>query len=198
MKKPMFIIGKKQVVFGCMTAVLAVAVYINYSFAGNSESDNLIAEKTSVTEESEAVMYGDTVFVNADEKNIEKTTEEENTIDNESNYFAQARLNRDNSRDEAVATLQSVIGGGDISDDEMVSKAIEAVDMSSLIESESNIESLIKSLGFEDCIVYLSDDSAKVVVKTDELKSSQATAIKDIILNEISISAEKIRIFEIK
>jgi stage III sporulation protein AH len=70
--------------------------------------------------------------------------------------------------------------------------------MSSLIESESNIESLIKSLGFEDCIVYLSDDSAKVVVKTDELESSQATAIKDIILNEISISAEKIRIFEIK
>lgn len=190
MKKPTLIIGKKQIIFGCLTVMLAAAVYINYSFTGSDEEKIMTAENHSA-DETEDVMYGDTVFVNADENQ----TLENNKSDD---YFAQARIERDSSRDQAVATLQTVIGGGDVSENEMVSKAIEAVDMSSMIESESNIESLVKGLGFDDCIAYLSDDSAKVVVKTEGLESSQAAAIKDIILDEITISPEKIRIFEIK
>lgn len=182
MKKTSLIIGKKQMLAGCFTILLLGAIGVNYTI--NKSKDNA----STKLEEKETVdsMYGDTVFVNA---------EEETSIND---YFAEARIERDNSRDEAVATLQTVIGGGDISDDEMVSKAIEAVDMTKFIESEGNIESLIKSLGFEDCIVYLSNDDAKVVIKTDGLSSEDAASIKNIILDEISISTEKIRIFEIK
>ena len=90
------------------------------------------------------------------------------------------------------------MGGGDLTEDERVTDALAAVETSQLIESESNIESMIKSMGYQECIVYLDGESAKVVVQTEGLDSAQAAAIKDVILGEISVPSEKIRIFEVK
>ena len=80
----------------------------------------------------------------------------------------------------------------------MVVNALDAVEVSKLIESEGTIESLVKAQGFEDCVAYLDGESAKVVVKTEGLDKAQAAAIKDIILGETEISSENIRIFEVK
>ena len=91
-----------------------------------------------------------------------------------------------------------MMGGGDLSEDEMVTNAINAVELSKLVESEGNIESLIKAQGFHECVVYLDGTSAKVVVQTEGMDAAQAAAIKDIILGEVSVPAENIRIFEVK
>ena len=178
MKKPTMIIGKKQIILAGMTLILGLAVYINYAV---STSDGKI--KATDVVKSQSVNYGDAQLV---------------STDSTSDYFAQARLERTSSRDEAVAMLQSIMGGGDRTEDELVTDAIAAVETSKLIESESNIESLIKSQGYSDCIVYLDGDSAKVVVKTEGLDSAQAAAIKDVILGEVTLPAENIRIFEVK
>jgi len=63
-----------------------------------------------------------------------------------------------------------MIGGGDVTEDEMVVNALDAVQVSKLIESEGTIESLIKAQGFQDCIAYLDGENAKVVVKTEGLE----------------------------
>ncbi|MFQ9093586.1 MAG: SpoIIIAH-like family protein [Ruminococcus sp.] len=57
---------------------------------------------------------------------------------------------------------------------------------------------LIQAQGYSNCIVYLDGDSAKVVVQTEGLDAAQAAAIKDVILGEVSVPAENIRIFEVK
>jgi stage III sporulation protein AH len=88
------------------------------------------------------------------------------------------------------------IGGGDLTNDEMVTKALEAVSLSQLAESETTIETLIKATGIQDCIVYLESDSAKVVVKSSGLDSKEVACIKEIILSEITIPAENIKIME--
>ncbi len=183
MKKPTVIIGKKQIIMTCLTLMLAVAVYINYSTAPSADKKR--STVSTVSEES-AENYGDTEFVNAE---VEPAAND---------YFAQARLDRMNSRDEAVQTLQTIIGGGDVTEDEMVTDALNAVEVSKLIESEGTIESLIKAQGYEDCVVYLDGESAKVVVKTQGLDKGQAAAIKQVILDESEVSAENIRIFEVK
>ncbi len=103
-----------------------------------------------------------------------------------------------NNRDEAVQTLQMMIGGGDITEDEAVMKALDAVEVSKLIESEGTIESLVKAQGFEDCVAYLDGQTAKVVVRTEGLDKAQAASIKEIIMGESEVSAENIRIFEVK
>ncbi len=136
---------------------------------------------------------GKTVNVEAEEMFMEQA-EGQSAED----YFAEARLSRTASRDESVATLQSIMGGGDRTEDELITDAIAAVETSQLIKSESNIESIVKSMGYTDCIVYLDTDSAKVVVQTEGLDSAKAAAIKDVILGEVTIPAENIRLFEVK
>ena len=59
MKKPSVIIGKRQIILSCLTAMLAIAVYINYSLAGGEAV-------TPVTELTEHTRYGDTEFVSAE------------------------------------------------------------------------------------------------------------------------------------
>ena len=182
MKKPSMIIGKKQIIMTCLTLMLAIAVYINYTAApplGGRDSVG-VSEKES---------YGETEFVSA-----EADPSEENAED----FFAQARLDKMNDRDQAVQTLQSIIGGGDLTEDEMVVNALDAVEVSRLIESEGTIETLIKAQGFEDCVAYLDGETAKVVVRTEGLDKAQAASIKEIILGESEVSEENIRIFEVK
>lgn len=138
--------------------------------------------------------YGDTELVNGEMPTDAAT----DTAASATDYFAQARLDKMNNRDEAVQTLQSIIGGGDVTEDEKVSKALDAVEVSKLIECEGNIESLIKAQGYADCVAYLDGESAKIVVKTNGLDKAQAAAIKEVILGEANIPAENIRIFEVK
>ncbi len=207
MKKPSFIIGKKQIILTCMTLMLGVAVYVNYALSdGNiiekdarivngeiSVSKNKDDKKTSATDatdakksetkDADAEKYGESTFVNGE---------------GSEDFFAQARLEKMTNRDEAVQTLQTIMGGGDITEDEMVTNALEAVEVSKLIESEGNIETLIKAQGIDDCVAYLDGESAKIVVKSAGLEKAQAAAIKDIILGEVTIPAENIRIFEVK
>ena len=175
MKKPSLIIRKKHIIMSCLTLMLGIAVYINYVTAPNPSGTLPVSN-----DKTENVgNYGETELVNKDIKDASELVS--------SDYFAQARLDKMNNRDEAVQTLQSIMGGGDITEDEMVTKAIDAVEVSKLIESEGTIESLVKLQGFEDCVAYLDGESAKVVVKTEGLDKAQATAIKDIILGETEI-----------
>lgn len=183
MKKPTIIIGKKQIIMTCLTLMLAIAVYINYATAPKIGSNDNITENTGKTS-GDTVNYGETEFVNGDSASVD--------------YFAQARLDKMNNRDEAVQTLQSIIGGGDLTEDEMVTNALDAVQVSKLIEAEGTIESLVKAQGFEDCVAYLDGESAKLVIKTEGLDKAQAASIKEIILGESDVSAENIRIFEVK
>ena len=99
MKKPSIIIGKKQIIMTCLTLMLAVAVYINYA-----ASPKLAPDSSSMTfrKDTDSIKYGETEFVNAP---AEPAAED---------YFAQARLDKMKDRDEAVQTLQTMIGGGDV------------------------------------------------------------------------------------
>lgn len=211
MKKPSFIIGKKQIILTCMTLMLGIAVYVNYSLTKtdmgvkNSVSVNGKTSSSESSKPDDNKKKGEDKEVKKDESSVKADAEAGNYGESEfvngevsADYFAQARLEKMTNRDEAVQTLQTIMGGGDITDDEMVTNALEAVEVSKLIESEGNIESLVKAQGIEDCVVYLDGESAKVVVKTEGLEKAQAAAIKDIILGEISVPAENIRIFEVK
>lgn len=178
MKKPTMIIGKKQIVLAGMTLILGTAIYINYAVSSSG------GIKSTGKVESKSVNYGDAQLVNAPTEN---------------DYFSKARVDRMTSRDEAVQTLQNIMNGGDSTDEEKAVASEEAATMSGLIESESKVENLIKAAGFEDCVVYLDGQSANIVVKAPEgLIDSEAAQIKDILLGEVEVENENIRIFDVE
>ncbi|MBR3448015.1 MAG: SpoIIIAH-like family protein [Oscillospiraceae bacterium] len=188
MKKPTVIIGKKQILLSALTLLLGGAVYLNYVLAdGNGLLDPTLLrtdpDAATAAEADDLANYGTAEMVSASASG--------------SDYFAQARLDRQSSRDYAVQTLQSILGGGDLSKDEMVTNAIDAVNLSKQTEKESVIENLILSQGFSDCVVYMDGQTAKIVVESSGLKPEQAAAIKEIVLSESDVAAEGIRIFEV-
>lgn len=179
MKKPTWIIGKKQIILAGMTLVLGTAIYINYAFTATGGGI-----KATDKIKTQSANYGDAQLVNADGTN---------------DYFAQARIEKVTARDKAEETLKNIMSGGDSTDEEKSVASKDAAAMSSLIQSESKIESLVKAAGFSDCVVYLDGENANIVVKTDTdgLAASEAAQIKDILLNEVTVANENIRIFDV-
>lgn len=191
MKKPNLIIGKKQVILASLTLVLGIAVYMNYVFS--EVEDEIAAGAASGKSTSN---YGDAAFVNSD---VTLDVGESAMADAElTDYFSQVRLTRMTSRDDAVKTLSAILNGGDLSEEENAVYTMEAVSLSQLTESENKVESLVKAQGFSECVVYLDGETASIVVKTEGLTAEQAARIKDILLTEVTIPAENIRIFEVK
>lgn len=181
-KRVNMLIGKKQLLLMSATCVLAIAIYVNY-LMGQSPKGFI-----GTTEEKE--VYGDTQLVSADIK-------PENQ-DKGDDYFAKARLERENSRDETIETLKTFMNGGDVTSEELEVMAKEALEYTTLSEKENEIENIIKTQGYEDCMVYLDGTNANILVKTSGLDSKAAAQIKATLLEKVAVDAENITIIEVK
>ncbi len=179
MKRINLIIGKKQLVIAGLTVLLGAAVAVNFAVDGSSGQ-----KLTQPAAEVSSANYGEAQLVS------------DNLSDSEA-YFAQARLDKQASRDEAAEVLRSMYQGGDLTTDELSVVASDAVQLSTLIESESKIETLLKAQGFEDALCYLSDNNANIIVKTDELDAAGAAKIKNTLLSEYEVSSDHITIVEV-
>lgn len=198
------IIGKKQIILACLTVLLGVAIYVNYLAASGSSIET---SNNSAVVDDTAGNYGDVQFVSSDSKDVSADIEGLNQsepasaeidVSSSDEYFAQARLDKQASRDEAVEMLKSMYSGGDSTADELAVIAQDAIQLGGYIESETKIENLLKAQGFSDALCYLTDSNANIIVKTTGLDKAQAAVIKSTLLSEIQIPAENITIVEIK
>lgn len=209
------ILGKKQIVIAALVLILGAAVYLNWQFADvpttptAGEISESIPEKTASDtggEESLTETNGETQQGSASEESAEssgqKVLGEASFVNAQvlsgDAYFASARLARSKARDEAIATISAVLGDEALTEDDKKEASAKAMSITDAIEAESRIENLIKAKGFADCMVYITEQSASVVVKSDGLTQDQATQIKNIVVSEGSIKGENISITEIK
>lgn len=209
------ILGKKQIVIAALVLILGAAVYLNWQFAdvpvaptGGEVSGNTMEGTASDTggEESLTETNGETQQGGASEVSAEPSGEKvlgEASFVNAQvlsgdAYFASARLARSKARDEAIATISAVLGDDALTEDDKKEASAKAMSITDAIEAESRIENLIKAKGFADCMVYITEQSASVVVKSDGLTQDQATQIKNIVVSEGSMKGENISITEIK
>ena len=112
------------------------------------------------------------------------------------NYFATAVIDRERARGEALEVLVN------ITEDETASETAktEAFTQMERIANETSweidIENLVKAKGFDDCIAVISGDNINVVVKTTGLLTYEVAQIREIVMNEMKIPAENIKIIE--
>ena len=180
------IIGKKQIIVTGLTLLLGAAIYVNYVYASaNRTLPEPLQNPETAAEDARGSYYGDAAFVSG------------SISDEAGAFFAQARMDLQESRDEAKEFLQAMFHGGDARGDELEVIARNAQRMQSHIESETKIENLLKAQGFEDALVYISDRGVNIIVRTPELDSAGAAKIKNTLLSEVSVAAENIVIVEI-
>lgn len=173
-----FSIKKKHIAVTSMVLMLSAAVYVNYLYAAGNMEGFLETGKN----------YGDSILV-------EGTANEE--ITDSSAYFSQARVSRQKSRDEAVATIENLYGIAKEDSEDISVLAEKAEEIASHMELENKIENIMKAKGFEDCIVYISGEYADVMVQTEGLLPTEAAVIKEAIIQETSVPVENISIVEV-
>ncbi|MGN1109904.1 MAG: SpoIIIAH-like family protein [Oscillospiraceae bacterium] len=188
MKRLNVILGKKQLVAAGLTVLLGAAVAVNFIYAGSKKQN--LTEPSAEVSGSALVESGQTGATYGEADLVSSSADSDA-------YFAQARLDKQTSREEAAEVLQSMYQGGDLTQDELSAVAVDAMKMGGYIESENKVETLLKAQGFEDALCYLSDSSANIIVKTDGLDAAGAAKIKSTLLSEVEIANDKITIVEV-
>ena len=129
-----------------LTVVLfvAAAVYFNWSYNqqfGAADADMVMAE-------DDAMEKAGVKPEQASEKDAESNEPEEPVSD----YFAQARLTRQQSRDEALNLLEAA-SSADGASQETIDSAMTAISaMASDSMTETRIENLLLAKGYADCV----------------------------------------------
>ena len=112
------------------------------------------------------------------------------------NYFEAMQLSRRQARDEAMEVLLSVAES---------TTAVEAMKTDAMdgiariardIEAEANIESLILSKGFSQCVAVVNGDAASVIVKSAGLLPSEIAQISEIVYEQAGILPVNLKIIE--
>ena len=115
-------------------------------------------------------------------------------------YFAEARLTRQQSRDEALTLLQaaSTAEGASQETIDSVMGAISAMANDSMTETQ--IENLLLAKDFAECVVYVTDEGVTVAVPAPEegLTEAQVATITDAIVGETDYTAPQIKVIEVK
>lgn len=103
-------------------------------------------------------------------------------------YFATVQVNRQRARDESMEVLQSVIDSTDATETVKNEALSELSTIALEIEKEANIESLLVTKGFEDCVAVMNGNSISVVVKSQgDLQPAQIASINTVVYEQTGI-----------
>ncbi len=172
-KKPFSTLNKKKVMIACAVLLIGASVYLNYVFFLDDANTTNTAN-------------------NKPDNILEVNVPEDETA----TFFAQAVLDRQKTRDEALQVLQIVVENEDALAESKEQALQQISKIADDMQKESNIESLIVSKGFEECVAVINDGKCNVIVKTDTLQANEISQIKDIVFEQASIKPIDIRIIE--
>ena len=203
--------SRRQFTLLTLVAALGVAVYLNWEYAKSdallpddaqaAAADSGVSVSAGVEQETGALTdplttntassegnknYGDAQLVSIGQKSSDQ-------------YFDEARLSREKSRDEALDTLEKSLKNANLSEEE---KAELTARLSGVVESitaESDIENLVKAKGFVDCVAFVDDGKVNVTVQTpgEGLDQEQVAQIRDVVLSRCEVKAQDITVVEV-
>lgn len=182
------ILGKRQVVLATLIFALSIAIYLNWQFSNSGEGFDITGALTS------SKNLGDAQFVGNTSEDSDNSTASMTSTE----YFNNARLSRQLSRDHALEVLKSVVDD-ETADADAKNEAVAAVaQIAKNITLEDELETLIKAKGFEDCVVTIEANQITAAVKTEGLVQSEVMQIRDIIIGNTDFKTENIKVFEVK
>ena len=110
--------------------------------------------------------------------------------------FARMRLSRQQSRDSAVRLLQETISyAGE--DEDVSASSLELDGIVKLALAEANIESVVLSKGYADCVAYMTEEGIDLAVAAKGLTEADVALLSDIVLSQTDYELSQLRIIEV-
>jgi stage III sporulation protein AH len=182
-------IGKRNLVIaGAVTLVIA-AVAVNWIvFSGDDGKDGYDYNASA----GMSTNYGTTLNTGAVGDEISKPTGGEPDADS---YFSSVEVSRQRARDEALEVLNAVVENDQASAEVKAEAMAEIQTIAKEMSQESNIESILMSKGFAQCVAVINGESANIVVKNEgRLQSSQLAQINAVVYEQAGIEPINITI----
>lgn len=112
------------------------------------------------------------------------------------NYFIEQRLSRDKLRAGLIQRLNEIVNNDNTTDEIRTEAQKKIIKIGDISEKELIIEGLIKAKDFDDVLVFITDENAKVVVLRDELTEQDVVKILDIVMGETNLDTSSIKVMK--
>ena len=177
---------KRNIVVATMAVLVCAAVGLNWKYSGQ--------EAAQQAEETGTKILGEAALVSGqDGENLA-----EDTVYEGDDYFASARLTRQQARDSAISLLEDAAQQED-ADQSVANQASESIQvLASYTLKEAQIENLVTAKGYTDCVAFIGDESVSVVVSAREggLTDADVAKITEIVTDETGMEASQVKIIE--
>lgn len=202
---------KSEIAIYAIALMLVAAGYFNYSTFEQKTEETYSEDVNSIDDRYANV--GDAVLVSNNEttnevkneniedeitKKQEQISEKETNNDNqEIDYYANSKLDRDKMYAEMLSNYEKIINNSNASE---AQKSIATQEVTKINNTKNAImisENLIKTKGFENCVILVNDDSVNVVVKiSGGLNTEGVAKIQNIVSRELKVEINNIHITE--
>lgn len=214
---------KSEIAIYAVALMLVAAGYFNYTTFNNEQTQETYSEDVNKIDNQyantgDAVLVSNNEVENQDENKTEEnvanqdtSTEEKNPKEDDSktentnsepveendDYYASSKLERDKMYAEMVSNYEKIINNSNASE---AQKSIATQEISKINNTKNAImicENLIKTKGFDNCVILVNDSSVNVVVKIEGgLKTDAVAKIQNIVSREMNCDIQNIHISE--
>ncbi len=196
----MMVLKRKEIMAAALVVLIGVAGYLNWSYQDSIR----VTDGESYVEAGKKL--GEAQYVNApaDEEQTAAEVKQE-THDGGSDaekqngdYFAAAKLEKENSRSRALEILKETAANEGFDAEIRQTAQKQILETADNVEKETAIENMAKAKGYSQISVYINSGTANVAVKKDGLGENDIAKIQEIVMSRVSISPENIKIIEVK
>ena len=190
---------KRNAVVAAIAIFVCAAVYLNWNYEQEAEAGKTLGQSALVGSETGDPLVsgaGDTQTGDAAQTDTTGGTETSASGD----YFATARLNRQQARDSALSLLQDAAAREDA--DETVKEQVNTTiqTMADYPVTEAQIENLVVAKGYADCVAFIGENSLSLAVAAPEggLTEADTAKIVDVVNQAAGYTADQIKIIEVE
>lgn len=138
-----------------------------------------------------------------EEKVTETSKEIEEQLTSEANmqkssYILDMKMTREKQRESLSKSLNKMINNPSTTDETRQEASQMSLKLVKDQEIELKIEQLLSTKGFEDALVYISDEKVNVVVNEQEFAQEDAAKIFDLVAEQASVKYENIKLMNNK
>ncbi len=109
-------------------------------------------------------------------------------------YFVKSKLDRDTMYSQMIESYEKIINSSNSLETQKQSATQEITKINDIKNSIMICENLLKTKGFENCIIFINGKNANVVIGKKLLKQDEIAQIQNIVSRELNIKIENLHI----
>ncbi len=188
---------RRNAVVAVIAVFVCAAVYLNWNY--EQQAGKVLGESAMVGNE-DPLLTGQEQQEGQEGQSGDGSAAQDGAAQNTSDYFANARLNRQQARDSALTLLQDA-AAGEGADQTLKDEANASIQtMADYTVTEAQIENLVVAKGYADCVAFIGEGELSLAVAAPEggLTDADTARIVDVVQQTAAFTADQIKIIPVE